>query len=652
MNFVKVVKGGIWMKMDYIAEADKSRIYPPGVAPNGDGFDVCFISEAENCGFLLFKKGSRQPAARIPFPLEGRMGNVHFMTVKGNFEGLEYAFEEDGKEVPDLFGRQFGGCGRWGSRERTLHSLHTPLPQMNRSFDWEDDRCPAVPAQDCIIYKIHPRGFTKHGSSGLSPEKRGTFKGIIEKIPYLKELGITTLEMMPPVEFNEIIPAEKSDIFGLPQSVQKENREEMPSRTESVRLNYWGYCKGFSFAPKAAYASSGDSVTEFKQMVKALHREGLELVIELYFDGSEAPGYVLDVVRFWAMEYHVDGVHLVGFAPLSLLAEDPYLKDLKLWGEGWKEGDSRRICEYNSGFMMDMRRFLKGDEGMLNSLAYHLRHNPNQLGNINYMANVNGFTMMDMVSYNEKHNEDNGEDNRDGLDQNHSWNCGAEGPVRKKRVRSLRLRQLKNAMLLLFLSQGTPLLLAGDEFGQTKRGNNNSYCQDNEISWLNWDLTERNKELFAFVKQVIAFRKAHDLFHMDQEPRLMDYKDVGLPDLSYHGEKAWQPEFDRCSRQFGAFYCGDYAGDAEKASFYTAYNMHWEPHEFALPNLPKGRAWRMVFNTAEDSVNGFWPEGEEPVLKDQKKIMIGARAVCVFMEGPEALSEKTVREKEGKKDAQ
>ena len=301
---------------------------------------------------------------------------------------------------------------------------------------------------------------------------------------------------------------------------------------------------------------------------------------------------------------------------------------------------------------MDMRRFLKGDEGMLSALSYHIRHNPDHMGVINYMANVNGFTMMDMVSYNEKHNEDNGEDNQDGSDQNQSWNCGAEGPVRKKKVLSLRLRQLKNALLLLFLSQGTPLLLSGDEFGQTKQGNNNSYCQDNEISWLNWGLIRRNKDLFAFVKQVISFRKSHDLFHMVKEPRLMDYRGLGLPDLSYHGEKAWQPEFDRCSRQFGAFYCGDYSEDTEKTSFYTAYNMHWEPHEFALPNLPKGRAWQMVFNTAEDSVNGFWPEGKGPVLKDQKKVMIGARAVCVFMENPEVLPEKTVREKEGKKDAQ
>lgn len=640
------------MKQDYIAVADKSRIYPPGVAANGDGFDVCVISEAESCGLLLFKKGSRQPVARIPFPHEGRMGNVHFMTVKGEFEGLEYAFEEDGKEAADPFGRQFAGCGRWGHKERGTGGIHTVFPKKGADFDWEDDRLPAVPAQDCIIYKIHPRGFTKHASSGLSPEKRGTFEGVIEKISYLKELGITTLEMMPPVEFNEIIFPEKSEIFGLPQGMRREDQEERHSHTEPVKLNYWGYCSGFYFAPKASYCSSGDPSAEFKRMVKALHHAGIELVIELYFDGSEAPGYVLDVVRFWAMEYHVDGVHLVGFAPLSLLAEDPYLKNLKLWGEGWKEGDSRRICEYNSGFMMDMRRFLKGDEGMLSALSYHIRHNPDHMGVINYMANVNGFTMMDMVSYNEKHNEDNGEDNQDGSDQNQSWNCGAEGPVRKKKVLSLRLRQLKNALLLLFLSQGTPLLLSGDEFGQTKQGNNNSYCQDNEISWLNWGLIRRNKDLFAFVKQVISFRKSHDLFHMAKEPRLMDYRGLGLPDLSYHGEKAWQPEFDRCSRQFGAFYCGDYSEDTEKTSFYTAYNMHWEPHEFALPNLPKGRAWQMVFNTAEDSVNGFWPEGKGPVLKDQKKVMIGARAVCVFMENPEVLPEKTVREKEGKKDAQ
>ena len=642
------------MKMVYTVETDRSRIYPLGVTARGDGYDVSFVSKVKNCGLLLFEKGKKRPSARIPFPAEGRMGDVHFMTVRGSFDDLEYAFWEDDRETPDPFGRRCTGWDRWGKRDSARRCIRTPFDVLRENFDWEDDCRPAVPTQDCVVYKIHARGFTKHISSGVSPQKRGTFAGVAEKIPYMKELGITTVEMMPPSEFDEVIRSPRGEVFGLPKegapargycaaAGESRGRRAVSEKAEPVKVNYWGYCRSFAFAPKTSYASDGaceikDPVTEFKSMVKALHRAGLELVIELYFDGTEAPGYVLDAVRFWAMEYHVDGVPLVGFAPLSLLAADPYLKDIKLWGEGWEtEGDFRRICEYNSGFMQDMRRFLKGDEGMLNAFAYHLRRNPGGIGVINYMANVNGFTMMDMVSYNEKHNEDNGEENRDGTDCNQSWNCGAEGTVRKKRIRQLRMQQLRNAVLLLFLSQGTPLLLSGDELGQSKRGNNNSYCQDNEISWLNWDLLERDSRLYEFVRAAISFRKSHDLFHMEQEPGLMDYKGTGLPDLSYHGEKAWQPEFDRHCRQLGAFYCGAYGKGRDgkgDASFYTAYNMHWEPHEFALPNLPKGREWRMVFNTAEDSVNGFWAEKDAPVLKDQKKVMAAARSVCVFMEGP------------------
>ena len=206
------------------------------------------------------------------------------------------------------------------------------------------------------------------------------------------------------------------------------------------------------------------------------------------------------------------------------------------------------------------------------------------------MANTNGFTLMDMVSYDIKHNEANGEDNRDGTDYNQSWNCGAEGPSRKKRIMQMRRKQIRNALLMLFLSQGTPLLMMGDEFGRTKKGNNNSYCQDNDISWLNWSLLNSNSSIHEFVKHVIRFRKEHSVFHMEKEPALMDYRCVGLPDVSYHGLKTWCPMFDRFLRQLGILYCGKYGkkpDGREDDYFYVAFNMHWEPHEFALPNLPK-----------------------------------------------------------------
>ena len=331
--------------------------------------------------------------------------------------------------------------------------------------------------------------------------------------------------------------------------------------------------------------------------------------------------------------------------------KDPYLSDLKLWAKNWdevrtatetdrgnrtkeeKKETGRRLSAYETGFMLDMRSFLKGDEGMLNQVALHVKDNPDAVASINYMANTNGFTLMDMVSYDHKHNEDNGEENHDGTDYNQSWNCGAEGPVRKKKIIGLRKRQLKNALAMLFLSQGTPLLMAGDEFGRTQKGNNNAYCQDNEISWLNWNLLDSHKGLYEFTKNLIAFRKKHSLFHRSTEPTLMDHKSVGLPDVSFHGEKAWCPDFERYSRQLGVFYSASYGENtdgSEEPYFYTAYNMHWEPHAFALPNLPSGYIWHQVLDTAEDSMNGFLPSGKERHLDDQKEALVLARSIQVF----------------------
>ena len=327
---------------------------------------------------------------------------------------------------------------------------------------------------------------------------------------------------------------------------------------------------------------------------------------------------------------------------METIVKDPYLSDLKLWAKNWdevrtatgtdrgnrskeeKKGTGRRLSVYETGFMLDMRSFLKGDEGMLNQVALHVKDNPDAVASINYMANTNGFTLMDMVSYDHKHNEDNGEENHDGTDYNQSWNCGAEGPVRKKKIIGLRKRQLKNALTMLFLSQGTPLLMAGDEFGRTQKGNNNAYCQDNEISWLNWNLLDSHKGLYEFTKNLIAFRKKHSLFHRSTEPTLMDHKSVGLPDVSFHGEKAWCPDFERYSRQLGVFYSASYGENAdgsEEPYFYTAYNMHWEPHAFALPNLPSGYIWHQVLDTAEDSMNGFCRQVRKDIWMTRKRLL-------------------------------
>ena len=601
-----------------------------GLTRTDGGIHVSAVAAAKACSLLLFVKEDKngkearfREVRNIPFPEEGKTGHVWSMTLNGAFDDLYYAFEADGKRFSDPYGRSFAGRERWGRLSHAKRLLLSPVAEPE--FDWQGDRPLHIPYEDCIVYRAHVRGLTKHASSGT--EHRGTFRGVVDKIPYFKELGITTLELLPPVEFQEVMMPE--NVEGNPYGTSE----------PTGRLNYWGYAKADMFAPKASYADPGTNpVTEFKYMVRELHKAGLEVVPELYFSGKEVPEFVLETVRFWVREYHVDGIHLTGYAPTVLLAKDPYLADTKLWALSWEAekpaaGEKKHLGEYNDGFLIDMRRALKGDEEQMSSLIYRNRRNPAETGVLNFMAGTNGFTMMDMVSYDQKHNEANGENNRDGSDYNYSWNCGAEGHVRKKKIQELRSRQLRNAMLLLFLSQGTPVLLAGDEFGNSQNGNNNAYCQDNEISWLNWNLNKWDQALLDFVKHVIAFRKAHPVFHMKQEPRVMDYLACGHPDISYHGVNAWQPEFENFRRQIGILYCGAYAKKPNGENddfFFVIFNMHWEPHSFALPNLPKNLVWSLAFDTSDSAAGGYYEEGQEHQILNQKNYMVPSRSVLVF----------------------
>ena len=601
-----------------------------GLTRTDGGIHVSAVAAAKACSLLLFVKEDKngkearfREVRNIPFPEEGKTGHVWSMTLNGAFDDLYYAFEADGKRFSDPYGRSFAGRERWGRLSHAKRLLLSPVAEPE--FDWQGDRPLHIPYEDCIVYRAHVRGLTKHASSGT--EHRGTFRGVVDKIPYFKELGITTLELLPPVEFQEVMMPE--NVEGNPYGTSE----------PTGRLNYWGYAKAGMFAPKASYADPGTNpVTEFKYMVRELHKAGLEVVPELYFSGREVPEFVLETVRFWVREYHVDGIHLTGYAPTVLLAKDPYLAGTKLWALSWEAekpaaGEKKHLGEYNDGFLIDMRRALKGDEEQMSSLIYRNRRNPAETGVLNFMAGTNGFTMMDMVSYDQKHNEANGENNRDGSDYNYSWNCGAEGPTRKKKIVELRKQLIKNAYLLLFLSQGVPLLMAGDEFGNSQDGNNNAYCQDNAVSWLNWKLLETHKDQVEFVKRLIAFRKSHKMFHMDREPRIMDYKSCGRPDVSYHGENAWKPEFENFRRQFGILYWGAYAkkpDGTDDANFYVLYNMHWEPHMFGLPHLPKGAKWHVICSTADPDVEDLPSDGTGEVLKNQMMLAVPPRGIMVL----------------------
>lgn len=588
----------------------EDREYPLGLTHIEGGIHISVAVEAKACTLLLFPHENVEPEAepiRIAFPDAGHVGTVWEITLKGSgLEAYDYAFEADGVVFSDPCGRRFAGHETWGDETQAGELLKAVIER--EAFDWEGDRTIQIPYEDSVVYCAHVRGLTMHESSGVI--EKGTFAGVAEKIPYMKELGITTLELLPTAEFQEVIA--------------------------SGKRNYWGYGPAFLYAPKAAYAGAGKNpVNELKSLIKELHKNGIELVLQMHITGEEAPALVLDVLRFWVREYHLDGIHLTGDASVQALLRDPYLSKTKIWvttldGAELPENQEKHFGEYNDGFMMDMRRVLRGDAGQMHSFVFRNRRNPERYGVLNYMANVNGFTLADMVSYEKKHNEANGEKNRDGSDYNYVWNCGEEGPTENRRIQALRRQQMRNALLLLFLSQGTPVLRAGDEFGHSQDGNNNAYCQDNEISWLDWTLLETNPDLYDFTKYLIAFRKAHPVFHGKTEPKERDFLACGLPQLSYHGVRVWCPEFDEFRRQMGMFYCGDYA-ESKDTHIYVLYNMYREPREMGLPNLPGGLKWHMALDSSAASVNGYYEPGQEILLAEQKACMVPARTIMVLL---------------------
>ena len=619
-----------------VAETDRN--YPMGLTIDGKRIHVSVKWPGSACTLVLTEEqGETAVFEMAPELRQGDVWNLTLETdrqIKGCFV---YGFQTEQGWLPDPYGRVLRGREIWGAETGFKRKLETVAGQT--VFEWGEDKRPQIPYEDCVIYKAHVRGFTKHPSSRV--RDRGTFRAVMEKIPYMKELGVTTLELMPVMEFNEV--REETEVRMV----------KLPVENQPPKLNYWGYGDSFLFAPKASYSSGRRKRpdTELKTLVRELHKNNMELVLELYVSGKEDPSMVLDAVRYWAREYHIDGIHLVGDAPLKLIGQDPYLSRLKLWAEYWNgvdEGSHRRLGWYNEGFLRDMRQVLKGDDGSLNRLAYRAKLNLENSAVINYMAGTNGFTLADMVSYNEKHNEANGERGKDGPEENDSWNCGAEGPTRKRKVLELRKKQMKNAVLMLFFSQGTPMLLAGDEFGNSQSGNNNPYCQDNEITWLNWNQQKSNAEFYRFVKASIAFRKAHPVFHQVKPLLGMDSLGCGQPDISCHGMKAWQPDFSDSCHQLSIMYCGEYGhkkdGNRDE-DFLLIYNMHWEPHSFALPKLPKGRRWHLVVDTGRKESENFQENGNEPMLEEQMTYEAEPRSIVVLMgkTHPELEEEPKVR---------
>lgn len=634
------------------------------VTAHGIGIHAELYGQESN-GILLYDKEGAEPI-RIDFTEEMRLGSTYHCMLSGiSVRDQTYLFHEDGKPAADPLAKRLVGHRLFGEEHRAAgkkDALKT-CAFVSDEFDWRGDKRPGTSYEDSIYYGMHVRGFTKDASSRV--KEAGTFAGVEKKIPYLKKLGITGVVLQPVYEFEECMK--------LPEARTVSEAAQQPVDAPKMRLNYWGYLPGFYMAPKNAYAYGEDAVLELKTLVRQLHRNHLEVILQFYFEPFTPVFRIRDILLYWVKQYHIDGFDLLGKAlPLTEIALEPGLSDTKIFSE-WLPTEeieearrtkvsyplpemggqqrcrksrvrkARHLACFGKVYQNTMRRFLKGDGGVLSEFLQCQRENPEGHGQINYLATYNGFRLADVFSYDVKHNEENGEENRDGENNNYSWNCGAEGETRKKSILALRMQLMKNGLITLFTAQGTPFLFMGDEWGKSSGGNNNPYCQDNEITWQKWNLKKNEKELLAFTMQLIALRKAHGIMHQEKQLKLTDYLSCGYPDLSYHGQEAWRTNTEYQTRNIGMMLCGKYCvvDGKEEECLYIAYNMHWKPHDFALPKLLKGKKWKLLIDTAGEKAAEFteakYEKGSEKTAEakssnvSSQSVTLPARCVRIYI---------------------
>ncbi len=675
--------------------------------PEGVNFTV-HTHEGTGCELLLFHRGEEEPYAVLPFPEEYRVGDVYAMIVFGLDIGeFEYAYRIDGPWEPqkglrfdknaillDPYARAVTGQSIWGKHQEK----HYHARVVRDVFDWGSMPQSRRQLSDLVIYELHVRGFTRHVSSGVAG--KGTFAGLKEKIPYLKELGINAVELMPVFEFDETM-----------------NSREVDGRR---LLDYWGYNTVSFFAPNTSYTAANEfnrEGTELKELIRALHENGIEVILDVVFnhtaEGNEQgpcfcfKGFdnriyymltpdgwyynfsgcgntlncnhpmvrqtILECLRYWTVYYRVDGFRFdlasilgrnedgspMNRPPLlESLACDPLLDNVKLIAEAWDAGGvyqvgsfpaAGRWAEWNGKYRDALRSYLKGDLWEAENAAMRIvgsfdlygtggeeeeenGENGGRIRNyagynscVNFLTCHDGFTLYDLYSYNEKHNEDNGWNNTDGANDNRSWNCGAEGETQEPEVLSLRFRLIRNACAVLLCSRGTPMFLAGDEFGNTQYGNNNAYCQDNEISWLDWRLLEKNRELFAFFRFMIRYRLNHPAIR-EELPGAV----CGLESVRVYGADAAKGERPAPNAgTIGICFAGYDSPKGRDDLVYLALNVYWEDVRITLPDLKQAGAWYVTVNTFGNGERQYCYEGEEQVRIDGEFIL-RPRSVAVF----------------------
>lgn len=645
------------------------RMYGACVASNGVSFTINSHG-ATRCTLLLFKPQAPKPYARIPFPDSYRIGDTYSMLVYDiKPDEFEYAFSFDGPYEPakgllfneenvllDPYSRAVTGQRKWGEKPEGGKDFEYRARVVKSSFDWGNIKQLEQPFEDLVIYEIHVRGYTKDKSSGVSAP--GTFAGLKDKIPYLKDLGINAVELMPIFEFDEMESARVVDGVQL--------------------YNYWGYNTVSFFAPNTSYAFNEEhnhEGDELKSLIKALKENGIEVILDVVFnhtaEGNEmgpcfsfkgidnnvyymltpdahyynfsgcgnvmncnhpvVRNFIIDCLRHWAIEYRVDGFRfdlasILGRdqngAPmanppiLESLAFDPVLGKMKLIAEAWDAGGLYQVgsfpswnrwAEWNGRYRDDMRSFLKGDDGMAGNAITRITgsrdlYSPESRGHkasVNFLTCHDGFTLYDLYSYNEKHNEKNGWNNTDGDNNGHSWNCGAEGETDDPNVNGLRRRLIKNAFAALLCSRGPAMFFAGDEFCNTQFGNNNAYCQDNIISWLDWSRLEEFKEIHDFVRHMIQFRKEHPILRKMTKPSSCQF-----PEISVYNGTPFNASTDYKTKLIGIMYAGRNEEDTEDDIVFYCMNAYWEPLVMQLPVLPNGKHWHVDTNTNAEYFDG------------------------------------------------
>ncbi len=600
----------------------------------------------EECMLLLHAKEGGEPE-RIPMTEDENQTAVYSVGIKNlPWKEYDYTFEIGGRKVMDPYAKCISGREKWADFSREEKEIKCGF--YKNDFHWGTDRLPRVPKQDMVMYKLHVRGFSM--LQKLPKEELGTFQGIARKLPYLAEMGITTLELMPVYEFEEVF--------------SKDPYQWEPFSEEKV--NYWGYTAGNYFAVKSAYLGENRTPDTLKQLIRRMHRRGMECILEFYFDKKLNPHFVIEILRYWAREYHVDGFHVLCSDELAqLIAKDGCLRGRKLFFEGFSEELCRlenhemELFSYNDGFLYGVRRLMNHQGGSPREFADQMRRQQKNQGFVNYAAINNGFTLYDAFSYTEKKNQANGEENRDGVAWNFSSNCGEEGPSRRKYVNRLREKQVKNALCTVMFSQGVPLLYMGDECGNTQNGNNNAYCQDNEIGWKSWELTKKSRGIHCFFKQLAKLRQEYPALRNPVPMELCDYRGYGYPDLSYHGEKGWRMGAGSGDSSIGMMYCCRYAMEEgeRKAEdkreenrklkddyIYLGFNFSAFDQQLALPALPKEYRWYCILNTGEEkSFEEHQTETGAPAF------LIHKQTVCMLVGRAEEVKKPVSRKEKGGK---